>query len=120
MKPSFYDRKVTIRTQEEMTARLAMRTGRVMAGGQAITAEGSSKTRGESSGPDRLPPKLEWMEPVRHGDGSGYVFSACGCWSVVKEKAGEEFSYLLFKRSDASLKGRFPTLQDAQKRAEEL
>lgn len=54
-KPSFYDRKVSIRTQEEMTARLAMRIGRVMAGGQAITAEGSSKTRGESSGPDRLP-----------------------------------------------------------------
>jgi hypothetical protein len=41
---------------------------------------------------------LEWMEPVKHGDGSGYQLSTCGRYSVAKTRNNGEWLYQAFIR----------------------
>jgi hypothetical protein len=41
-------------------------------------------------------PVLEWEKPVRWADGSGYVRSTGGTYSVVKERSGDVWRYVAF------------------------
>jgi hypothetical protein len=67
-------------------------------------------------------PFLEWAEPVRHGDGSGFQLSTNAVWSVVKERQiGGGWIYRLFRRWPlAELADSADSAQGARDRAQEL
>ncbi len=124
MKDSFFTRgPAKLRTMADVNAKLAQRTGKPVYG------TGSSGPAGDASASGRLgdskvgqPPTrtlpeptqdpafpdaptgrhaevLEWMEPVVHGDGSGFQLSTNATWSVVKERQmGGGWIYRLFRR----------------------
>jgi hypothetical protein len=64
---------------------------------------------------------LEWMEPVRHGNGTGFQLSKCGRYSVVGEHSadGIGFVFRLFERKPARLLSSAPTARQVRKQAQD-
>jgi hypothetical protein len=102
----FFDRTPTIRTHGDMMTRLAERTGRPLSATEHV-----DEHREDLTVPPAVPSPSEavastlltWADPVRHGDGSGYQLSACGIYSVVKERLNDEFIYRLFLRKQGTV-----------------
>ncbi len=124
MKDSFFTRgPVKLRTMADVNAKLAQRTGKPV--------EGVSGERGcgvplapqpDGAKPSPTPAALEWAEPVRHGDGSGFQLSTNAVWSVVKERQiGGGWIYRLFRRWPlAELVHSADSAQEARDRAQQL
>lgn len=113
MKDSFFTRVPKIRTHAEMDAVLKARTKDVRPVGMAPMSgplPGSIPGTGHSDltpdpvvKPEALTERpaarvLVWDEPVKHGDGSGYVLSRCGRYSVAKVKTNAEWFYEAYVR----------------------
>jgi hypothetical protein len=117
MKPSFFDREVKIKTPEEMFAKLQQRTAKLNSGGSGDRSEAVPSADFPNAA---APTPLIWQTPVTHGDGSGFMLSTCGRFSIVKEKAPGAFVYRLFSRDPpAILLSTHPDLKSAQKAANE-
>lgn len=99
MASGFFDRVQTIHTHEQMMARLENR----MAGRSAEVINPSEPNLASPSitpAPTERPASLQlaWMDPVKHGDGSGFQLSVGGLYSVVRVKTDGQFRYEAFRR----------------------
>jgi hypothetical protein len=74
-------------TQEDMWTTLARHV-----------PEGSLKPPQATQSPKEKSVPLEWHKPVRTGERSGYVLTACGRYSITKDAHGEAVTYSAWKR----------------------
>lgn len=113
VKPSYFARERKLYTQDQMMAKLAERIGQSARDGISVGRAVSvteqhpvSVPISNEPTPGAILPKalterpiaLAWMNPVVHGDQTGFQLSIGGAYSVVKSRTNGEFVYQTFIR----------------------
>lgn len=109
MKPSYFDRTPTIRTEKEMFQRLAERTGKLQ------------PERGDRSEavPPALPVAASTLTWLPKAPGATAIVSACGGYSVAAVRSLGGWAFEAYQRPNQLL-GRFKTSEEAKAKCTEV
>lgn len=92
MPKGYFDRVPTIRTEKQMFARLAQRTGKLDPSG---SGDDSSKIVPPGTSPPAPTPALDWEAPVK---GTEAIVTRCRRYSVSRARVGGEYLYTAWTR----------------------
>jgi hypothetical protein len=100
-------------TQEEMWARLAKH-----APAQVELLLSKTETQSPQENPAVAP--LQWQQPVKTGDGYGYVLTQCGRFSIEKRPVRGASMYMAWRRRDPAETSTSLGIRTTRREAEHL